>query len=576
MADGLTNGSRVAVVGGGVAGAAFAAALLQLARSRGRKLDAQVYRGHGGPSATSAPALLTAECRSRLAALGCKVSSQWRDLELRGFEIVSSGQKEVLASAPNALWVMDDWPTGGGGMARLRQALEETAVAQGATFVDRIATLVERHPIPAGTVTLSRAPQGELVVRAGGAGERFHAVALATGARGGLGERFFPRFEGAPTLPAVHARLRYGGLRHRELPLGRLLLEPLPGVDGLYLVPCPQSVYVLAFGRAVEPADLCQALMVAARDGHLPDGFELHELSQTRIPCGAGGRLVAEGQVAVGAGAVGHPLQVGVSETLCSASRGAVALLEHGHKARALGRRYVHEGMLELLEDAVDAARALPWLKLSCERAAEAFAQARALNPLGTPFTGGILGLSTPTARALLTVARRKGCARWLSSFFRAAVEPLQVSIPVVERDLYYVVDDDAQAREALTSFLEAQGAEVVAFADELALYCAVARRPPTAILLDVVLNWVDGLRLAEGLKQHPLTRGSNVIVMSGLNRPHVRDRALKAGALGFLPKPFDPHLLWQLLGGRLPRRAGVNGTAVPSSPVSHAVEAAV
>ena len=119
-----------------------------------------------------------------------------------------------------------------------------------------------------------------------------------------------------------------------------------------------------------------------------------------------------------------------------------------------------------------------------------------------------------------------------------------------LEPDLYYVVDDDAESRELLTDYLESQGAEVVAFADELALFCAVARRPPTAVLLDVVLNWVDGLRLAEGLKTHPLTRDTQVIVMSGLSRPHVRERALKSGALAFLPKPFDPELLWKVLGG--------------------------
>lgn len=572
MVDGLTNGSRVAVVGGGVAGAGFATALLQLARARGRVLEVQVYRGSAGNSTTAVPALLTAECRSRLAALGCRVSSEWRNLELRGFEIISRGRKELLASAPNALWVMDDWPTGGGGMERLRKAIEDAAEASGARFVDRTATLVERHPVPQGTLSLAKGPQGDLVVRAGGAGERFHGVALATGARGGLGERFFKGFEGAPSVPAIHARLRYSGLRHRELPLARLILEPLPGADGLYLIPCPQSIYALAFGRAVEPADLCQALMIAARDGHLPEGFELNELSQTRIASGAGAELSAEGLVAVGASAVGHPFQIGVAETLSSASRGAVSLLENGKNARQLRRRYVHEGMMEILEDSIDAARALPWLLRAGETAPSAFPKARAANPLGTPFTGGILGLSSPTAGALLAQARRRGCAEWFRSFFRSSVEPLPSMSLVVEKDLYYVVDDDADAREALTAFLEAQGAEVVSFADELALYCAVARRPPTAILLDVVLNWVDGLRLAEGLKQHPLTRRSNVIVMSGLNRPYIRERALKAGALGFMPKPFDPHLLWQILGGKLPPKLPTDAGVRPGEPSIAAV----
>jgi len=70
------------------------------------------------------------------------------------------------------------------------------------------------------------------------------------------------------------------------------------------------------------------------------------------------------------------------------------------------------------------------------------------------------------------------------------------------------------------------------------------------------VLHWVDGLRLCEGLKQHPLTRNTRVVVMSGLNRPHVRQRALNAGAEAFLPKPVEPErLLRQLMGHGLPAR---------------------
>ncbi|HEY0096130.1 MAG TPA: response regulator, partial [Archangium sp.] len=117
-------------------------------------------------------------------------------------------------------------------------------------------------------------------------------------------------------------------------------------------------------------------------------------------------------------------------------------------------------------------------------------------------------------------------------------------------------------AREALTALLESTGAKVVSFADELALFCAVARRPPTAILLDVVLHWVDGLRLCEGLKQHPLTRDTRVVVMSGMNRPHVRQRALDAGAEAFLPKPVDPERLLRQLMGLVPATSSASAEA--------------
>jgi CheY-like chemotaxis protein len=244
---------------------------------------------------------------------------------------------------------------------------------------------------------------------------------------------------------------------------------------------------------------------------------------------------------------------MGLSETLATCSRAAVALLDAGLEAAALERRYVREGLAELLEDAAAGARSLAWLRRAGRRAPEAFLAARNRGPATGVYGGGVLGLAAPTPLALLHSARWAGIRETVASWLRTTVEPVPATIPTLEPDLYYVVDDDPDAREAMTQLLESQGARVVSFADELALFCAVARRPPTAILLDVVLQWVDGLRLCEGLKQHPLTRQTRVVVMSGLNRPHVRQRALDAGAEAFLPKPVDPERLMRVLSGRGP-----------------------
>ena len=82
--NGLANGGRVAIIGGGVAGNAMATALLFTARARGRNLEVRVYEGSREPEQHRPPALLTPECRSRLAALGCRVPAEWRALELSG------------------------------------------------------------------------------------------------------------------------------------------------------------------------------------------------------------------------------------------------------------------------------------------------------------------------------------------------------------------------------------------------------------------------------------------------------------------------------------------------------------
>src|SRR4051812_23678525 len=65
---GLASGARVAVVGGGVTAGAVATGLIQTSRLRGRVLDVVVFHGDGEP-VPGAPAVLTPECRTRLAAL---------------------------------------------------------------------------------------------------------------------------------------------------------------------------------------------------------------------------------------------------------------------------------------------------------------------------------------------------------------------------------------------------------------------------------------------------------------------------------------------------------------------------
>lgn len=543
-AGGQGQAMQVAVIGGGVTGMAGAVALIATARARGRTLELTVFEGRR-PDAPAVPALLTPECRSRLAALGCRMAPDWRAIELRGVEVISGGRPEVIPGPSGAVWVVDGWPHGESGQRIVSSNLAEVAVQHGARVLARRVDQVRREPIPTPPVGLGST--AELVVRARGVGERFHAVMLAEGPLGTIGADFVEGYRAPPMLAAAHARLRYPG-RPQEASTLRLILNPLPGVDGLYLVPCATSVFALAFGPALEPADLCQAVMGAARDGFLEEGFEIAELHGTRVPCGAGRGLTARGQIVVGPAALGHPFQIGFADALAEVSRAAHALVEAMDEPLTLRRRYVAEGLADLLEDARAASHAQKWLRRAGPRAAEAFVRARRRSAAIAPFSGGVLGLPSPAPLALIGSARWAGIRQAFAAALTTPFEPLPASIPEVEEDLYYVVDDDADARGALTELLEASGAKVVAFADELALYCAVARRPPTAILLDVVLNWVDGLTLCEGLKRHPLTRSTAVVVMSGISRPHVRRRALEAGARAFLSKPIDPEQLFAVL----------------------------
>ena len=544
---GLSSGSRVAVIGGGVAGTAMAAALLFTARSRGRQLEVQVYEGARDASAPRPPVVLSPECRSRLAALGCRIPSEWRLVELSGVEVISGRTGCLLRGSPGGIWVVDNWPDVPSGRTQLSRALAAGASLQGATFASR---RVDRVEI-AGRRLDDRAPlsgAGSVVVWSNGAAKRFHAAALATPADAPIAARFFQGFSPAPTLPAAHARLRCPFPGRGRWPVAKLILAPLEGVEGLYLLPCRSTLYALAFGPRATPADLCQALMIAARDSHLPEGFEIAHLAPTRVPAGVGAKLCAPGLLAVGPAAVGHPLQLGVSESLASCSRGAVALMDGASDRRMLQRRFARDGIGDLGLQARAATKAVRWLCRAGDRAAPAVERAYRRS-VGTPsWATGALALPNPSPLALASTARAAAWAEAVSRLWRSTVEPMPISLPRLEPELYYVVDDDPSMRESISELLLSRGAEVVSFGDELALFTAVMRRRPAAILLDVVLSWVDGLSLCEELKRHPATRDTRVIVMSGLNRPHIRERALRAGAEAFVPKPLTPERLLRVL----------------------------
>lgn len=546
---GLGNGAGVAVIGGGVCGAGAAAALISASRGRGMTVQVTLF---ASPSASEIrpPLILTPECRSRLASMGCRVDPEWRALSLEGVEVISSGRRERLTAPSGALWLIEGRHPGESGTELVRQALLSSAALLGARIIRRQVDQVERVRVFRGRRD-QPSELAPLAVRFGGKVERFDAAVLATGAGGPLGERFFPGFKPAATLEAVHARLHYPWGTWLGPHWLRLLLDPLRGVDGLFLIPCGRSVHAVAFGAGLTQSDLCQALMVAAREGYLPDGFELRGVRPGRVPFGPGSHLASEGQLAVGPAASGHPFQLGIAESLSSCSRAAIALLDGGGPGGKLERSYVAEGVFELLEDAAFGARALKWLRRAGPRASEAVRRARDRQPGGSCYSPGVLGLSSPTARSLFRTARGLGLRELFRSLFLSPPSPGPTPLP--EPNLYFVVDDHPPTREALTEYLRARGAQVVAFSDELSLFAAAAQRPPAVILLDVVLPWVDGLQLCEGLKQHPLTRTARVLVMSGLDRPHIRARAIEAGAEAFLAKPFPPALLWALLTGEAP-----------------------
>lgn len=105
------------------------------------------------------------------------------------------------------------------------------------------------------------------------------------------------------------------------------------------------------------------------------------------------------------------------------------------------------------------------------------------------------------------------------------------------DRSLVYVVDDDASVRTALSRLLRSIGVEVQAFPSATEFLEFVRPERPSCVVLDVRMPRLSGLELQQALA----ARGPSlpIIFVSGHADVPMSVRAMKAGAVDFLPKPF-------------------------------------
>lgn len=106
-----------------------------------------------------------------------------------------------------------------------------------------------------------------------------------------------------------------------------------------------------------------------------------------------------------------------------------------------------------------------------------------------------------------------------------------------------FVVDDDQSVRQALSSLIRSVGLAVKPFSSARDFLQATVPTAPACLVLDVRLPGLGGLEL-----QRELTATQNdipIIFITGHGDIPMSVRAMKAGAVEFLPKPFrDQDLL--------------------------------
>ena len=109
------------------------------------------------------------------------------------------------------------------------------------------------------------------------------------------------------------------------------------------------------------------------------------------------------------------------------------------------------------------------------------------------------------------------------------------------DADRILLVDDDPTNLDILRHTLNGHGYKLmVATSGEDALRVALRGRP-SLVLLDVLMPGMDGYETCRRLKGDPATADAAVIFLSALEDAREKVRGLKAGAVDFVTKPFEP-----------------------------------
>jgi len=132
--------------------------------------------------------------------------------------------------------------------------------------------------------------------------------------------------------------------------------------------------------------------------------------------------------------------------------------------------------------------------------------------------------------------------------------------------DDLFIVDDDADVRNALSAVFATDNFSVTGFADGDAFLAAARSRMPACILLDIHMPGRSGLDILKELDAHRY--GAPIFIISAKGDIPVAVEAIRNGAFDFIEKPFDPEAVIvrvrEALDARKHRNAARNGDRLP------------
>lgn len=134
-----------------------------------------------------------------------------------------------------------------------------------------------------------------------------------------------------------------------------------------------------------------------------------------------------------------------------------------------------------------------------------------------------------------------------------------------------FVIDDDHAVCAALKILLESAGLQVETFTSALSFLDRATDATAGCVLLDVRMPGMDGLELQRQLRDREINLP--IIIVTGHGDIPMAVRALRAGALNFIEKPFEDHTLLNAVHEALSRDEQTRAVALQREEVRARVD---
>lgn len=102
------------------------------------------------------------------------------------------------------------------------------------------------------------------------------------------------------------------------------------------------------------------------------------------------------------------------------------------------------------------------------------------------------------------------------------------------------IVDDEPFTIDMLQTFLEINGYEIFSALNGEDGLILVKVEQPDIMILDLMLPDIEGYEVCQRLRGYPDTAGLPILILSARAEASSRERAIKAGADGYLTKPVQ------------------------------------